>query len=269
MADLSGSLGMWGGGLVISRLVVEYDGAEFRGWARQPGERTVQEELERVLEVLLRRPVKLTVAGRTDAGVHAWGQVASYEGEPVPVRSLNALLPDDVAVLSCEAAPVGFNARFDATSRTYCYRVWTCEARPVLLRRQVWHWAWPLDRAMLDQCAAAIAGEHDYRAFTLGKQPYKSYRRTIVRSHWVDRPGGALEYWIEGDSFTRRMVRSLVAYQLEIARGLHTCDDLRRLLEGAPRAAGGGTAPANGLFLAAVGYDPPIPGTIEFGRSRC
>jgi tRNA pseudouridine38-40 synthase len=229
----------------------------------------VQDEVERALEVMLRRPVKVTVAGRTDAGVHAWGQVASYDGEPVPVRSLNALLPDDVAVLFCEEGPAGFDARFNAISRTYCYRIWTGSARPALLRRRVWHWAWPCDRPLLDECAAAITGKHDFRAFTLSDQLYESYRRTVIRSQWIDRPGGVLEYWIEGDSFTRRMVRSLVAYQLEIVRGLHGLDDLGRLLEGAPRVEGGGTAPAEGLFLAAVGYDPPVASMPEFGEARC
>ncbi|MDQ2734917.1 MAG: tRNA pseudouridine(38-40) synthase TruA, partial [Pseudomonadota bacterium] len=112
---------------MTSRLLIEYDGSGFAGWARQPGARTVQGELERALGVVLRRPegVPLSVAGRTDAGVHAWGQVASYAGEAARVAGLNALLPDDVAVLSCVAAVDGFDARRDATSRAYCYRVLT------------------------------------------------------------------------------------------------------------------------------------------------
>src|SRR3954447_26349595 len=109
--------------MAASRLDIEYDGSAFAGWARQPGQRTVQGELERALAVLLPEPVALTVAGRTDRGVHAWGQVASYTGAPVSLRSLNALLDDDVAVLACTAAAEGFDARGDARSRTYCYRV--------------------------------------------------------------------------------------------------------------------------------------------------
>src|SRR5689334_7606406 len=102
-----------------TRLTIEYDGTAFRGWAKQPGQRTVQGELERALEVVRREPTPLTVAGRTDAGVHAWAQVASHPGEPADARSINALLPDDVAVLASESAPEGFDARSDATSRTY------------------------------------------------------------------------------------------------------------------------------------------------------
>ena len=115
--------------MATARLDIEYDGTAFAGWARQPGRRTVQGELERALAVLLPQPVALTVAGRTDRGVHAWGQVASYEGEPVPITSLNALLPDDVAALACAPAPDGFDARRDARSRTYCYRVLNRRAR--------------------------------------------------------------------------------------------------------------------------------------------
>ena len=125
-----------------SRLLLEYDGTSFAGWARQEGARTVQESVERALAVVLRvAAVRLTVAGRTDAGVHAWGQVASYSGPPVAVRSLNALLPADVAVLSCSEAAPGFDARRDATSRAYCYRVLTREARSALEPgRALW---WP------------------------------------------------------------------------------------------------------------------------------
>src|SRR5437588_5885748 len=117
---------------MTSRLVLEYDGTGFAGWARQPGQRTVQEEVERALSVVLRGPVSVTVAGRTDAGVHALGQVCSYEGDPAAVASLNALLPRDVAALECDAAADGFDARRDATSRDYCYRVLARRVRPAL-----------------------------------------------------------------------------------------------------------------------------------------
>lgn len=250
---------------MISRLVIEYDGGGFKGWAKQPGQRTVQAELEHVLAIVRREPTKLTVAGRTDAGVHAWGQVASYDGEPVPLRSLNALLPDEISVLACDAAGEGFDARGDAVSRTYCYRVWTRAARPALLRGRVWHWSWPYEFATLEACAAAITGTHDFEAFTLSDQPYKSYRRTVSRAQWFERDGGLLEFWIEGESFTRRMVRTLVAYQLETLRGLHTFDDLGRLLDGGHRRDAGNTGPPEGLYLASVGYQPPIPATHPFG----
>ncbi len=249
------------------RLIIEYDGRAFKGWARQPGHRTVQEEVEKAIEIVAGEPATLTVAGRTDAGVHAWGQVASYAGEPVPVRSFNALLPDDVTVLAADAVEDEFDARDDAVSRMYCYRVWTRQARPALLRGRAWHWSWDFDRALLDACAELLVGAHDFEAFTLSDQPYKTYRRTIARTKWVQRPGGLLEFWIEGDSFTRRMTRTLVAYQLETVRGLHTLDEFERLLAGAKRADAGHTAPAEGLYLASVGYPAPLPAAVEFGRA--
>ncbi|HTW12015.1 MAG TPA: tRNA pseudouridine(38-40) synthase TruA, partial [Solirubrobacteraceae bacterium] len=152
---------------MTTRLDIEYDGSGFSGWAFQPEQRTVQGELERALRTVLRRDaVPLTVAGRTDAGVHAWGQVASYEGEAAPLGSLNALLPPDVSVLRCEPARDGFDARHDATSRAYCYRVLVRTGRPALSRGRVLHWTYPVDRSLLERCAARLVGTHDFTAFT-------------------------------------------------------------------------------------------------------
>ena len=241
---------------MTTKLTIEYDGTDFRGWAKQPGQRTVQEELEKALAIVHRVETKLTVAGRTDAGVHAWAQIASYPGDPAPAHRLNALLPDDVSVLASEPAADGFDARADATSRTYCYRVWNRRERPALLRSRVLHFSWEIDHDLLDAAAEALRGERDFRAFTLSDEPYHSYRRTIARAEWIRRER-LLEFWISGDSFTRRMVRSLVSYQLDVARGARSLEDFVRLLEGAPRSEGGSTAPACGLYLASVGYESP------------
>lgn len=238
---------------MTARLTIEYDGRAFRGWAKQPGQRTVEAELETALEVIRREPTKLTVAGRTDAGVHAWGQVASHPGEPARPRSLNALLPDDITVLASEAAAEGFDARQHARSRTYCYRVWNRSERPALLRDRVLWFPYKLDAELLNTCAQSLLGEHDFEAFTLSDEPYKSYRRSILRAEWIVRPR-LTEFWIEGESFTRRMVRSLVSYQLDVARGTRQLERFLELLEGAPREQGGATAAAAGLYLAAVGY---------------
>src|SRR5215210_7228698 len=148
------------------RLDIEYDGTGFAGWARQPGKRTVQDEIERVLAVLLPEPVRLTVAGRTDSGVHASGQVASYDGEPAPLGGLNALLPDDVAITTAEPARDGFDARRDARSRSYSYRVHARRQRsPFEYERALW-WPHRLDRDLLHACAALLPGQHDFTAFT-------------------------------------------------------------------------------------------------------
>ncbi|HLJ02066.1 MAG TPA: tRNA pseudouridine(38-40) synthase TruA [Solirubrobacteraceae bacterium] len=238
-----------------SRLTIEYDGSGFCGWARQPGVRTVQEELERALAVVLRRTerVALTVAGRTDTGVHAWGQVASYEGPPASVRSLNALLPDDVAVLSCVEAPPGFDARRWATSRAYCYRVLARPGRAALEHGRVLHWPGKLDVDALNACATALVGTHDFTAFTPAETYHVRFERDVFGAHW--RPDGScLEFWIEGDTFMRQMIRVLVGTMLQVGSGRRSVEDFVALLSGAPRTAAGPTAPPSGLYLAGVGY---------------
>jgi tRNA pseudouridine38-40 synthase len=204
--------------------------------------------------VLARAPVELTVAGRTDRGVHAWGQVASYAGDPVPVGGANALLPADVAVLSCEAAPDAFDARRDARSRIYCYRVLTRQARSVFETRTALHWPYPLDLSALDACAAALRGTHDFTAFTPTETDHVRFERDVMRAEWLRRDD-LLEFWIEADTFMRHMNRALVGTMLDVAGGRRSVDDFRALLRGAHRAEAGPTAPARGLALAAVRYD--------------
>lgn len=241
---------------MTARLTIEYRGNDFAGWARQPGQRTVQGELERALAVLLRRPVALTVAGRTDAGVHAWRQVASYEDAAVRAGSLNALLPDDVAVLECATVAPGFDARHDATSRAYCYRVQARHARSAFEAGRALHWPRRVDRAALDACAWALAGTHDFTAFTPAETQHVRFTRDVFEALWRPVDGGELlEFWIEADSFLRHMNRVLVGTMLEVAGGLRTVAEFERLLSGRPRSAAGMTAPACGLYLVGVGYD--------------
>jgi len=242
---------------MTARMTIEYDGAEFRGWAKQPGLRTVQEELERALCTVLRREsVQLTVAGRTDTGVHALGQVASYEGEPAPVTALNAVLPDDVAVISCEPAPEGFSARFDATSRAYTYLLLTRRARTALQRGRALHWPHELDLTALNECSFSLVGTHDFTAFTPTETDHVRFERDVYSALWRGSPDGErLEFWIEADTFVRHMNRVLVGTMLEVASGRRTVESFRTLLDGAPRSAAGPTAPAHGLYLAGVGYN--------------
>ncbi len=240
--------------MTTTRLTIEYDGTAFAGWALQPGKRTIRGELENALATVLRRPVALTVAGRTDAGVHAWAQVASHEGEAAPLGSLNALLPPDVTVLASEAAADGFSARHDCTSRAYCYRVLARPARSALARGHALHWSYAIHLETLRQCAAQIVGSHDFRAFTPSDTYHVRFDREVYAAHWRPRDGGLLEFWIEADSFMRHMNRTLVGTMLEVARGRLTPADFARLLEGAPRADAGPTAPARGLYFAGAGY---------------
>ncbi|HEX4806285.1 MAG TPA: tRNA pseudouridine(38-40) synthase TruA [Conexibacter sp.] len=261
-----------------TKLTLEYDGRAFAGWARQPGRRTVQEELERALAVVLRLPseaVAVTVAGRTDAGVHAWGQVASYDGPPARPASLNALLPDDVAVRSAEAVAPGFSARHDATSRAYCYRVLARRERGAFERGRALWWPHPLDRHALDACAAALAGTHDFTAFTPTETEHVRFERDVRWAGWREEAGpGApgptgdvLAFWIEADAFMRNMNRVLVGTMLEVAGGRRSVEDFAALLDGAPRSRAGRTAPPHGLYLAGVGYDGRAVLGAELGRA--
>jgi tRNA pseudouridine38-40 synthase len=244
---------------VTSKLTIEYDGGGFAGWARQPERRTVQEELERALQTILGelaedgRPLRLTVAGRTDAGVHAWGQVASYHHEAVDPARLNGLLAGDVAVLACQPAAPGFDARRDASSRTYCYRVLARRTRSVFERgRALWFPA-RIDRDVLHECAAAVPGRHDFTAFTPSETEHSWFHCDVRRCEWVEE-GDLLELWIEADMFLRHMNRVLVGTMLEVATGLRRVEEFTELLDGRPRAHGGKTAPAHGLALARVDY---------------
>jgi tRNA pseudouridine38-40 synthase len=203
-----------------------------------------------------REPAQLTVAGRTDAGVHARGQVASHPGEPARPEALNALLPPDIRVLASEEAPSGFDARRDALSRTYRYRLLIRPVASPFERRYAMHVPRPVDFDVLDACANALFGTHDFTAFTPTETDHVRFERDVFRAEWVRESEHVLAFWIEADTFMRHMVRVLVGTMLAAARGRYSPDQFRQLLEGAPRSAAAETAPAHALYLEAVKYPP-------------
>jgi tRNA pseudouridine38-40 synthase len=218
----------------------------------------VEQTLGDALATLLGAPPPLSVAGRTDAGVHARGQVVSFsvDAEVEPgrlLRGLNGVLPQDVAVLSAEVAAEEFSARHDARSRTYCYRVlFRAAPSPFLADRALW-WPHPLDEAALADCAASLVGTHDFTAFTPTQTEHVRFERDVLRAEWVH-AGDLLEFWIEADTFMRHMVRVMVGTMLEIGGGRGEPAELRRMLAGMPRSRAGPTAQPQGLCLERVAY---------------
>jgi tRNA pseudouridine38-40 synthase len=235
------------------KLTLEYDGTGFRGWAVQPKLRTVEGELRRALASVFTSYDNLAVAGRTDTGVHALGNVVSVDVDGGPpaeraAEALNTALADDVAVVTAAAATPDFHARHSARSRSYRYRIWRRRAPSPFEQRRAWWYPRPLDEGRLAEAAGLLLGEHDFRAFTPTETQHEVFKRNVLHAQW-HRRGDALELELTADSFLRHMVRTLVGTMIELPP-----ERIAPLLAGRPRSDAGSTAPPWGLYLERVGY---------------
>ena len=238
------------------RLTLEYDGSDFCGWQYQPGQRSVQSEVESALGRLTQQKMAVIAAGRTDSGVHALGQVINFHTDSrlaaeVFVRGANALLPKDIRVLACAEVPESFNARYDARRRTYRYRI--CK-RPVAIGRQ-YAWFLPLDLELtaMQEAASLVEGLHDFRSFCRDDQDLTNHHCQVYRSEWLATDSEYI-FEISANRFLHNMVRILVGTCVEIGRGVLASGAITAILAARDRREAGRTAPAHGLFLLRVTY---------------
>ena len=248
------------------KLVLAYDGSEFSGWQVQPDANTIQGTLASAIGRLTGEKVLPQGSGRTDAGVHALAQVASFAAKsPIPsenlVKALNDILPASIRVLEASEVPLEFHARKSARAKTYRYRIFRGPICPPFLARYVWHYPYLLDEEAVRQAAEQVHGEHDFTSFAAVDPERKkdenngepSNMRHIFSSHW-ERQGDELVYTVRGSGFLHHMVRNLVGTFLLVGKGTLKPDDIRRILEARDRSAAAATAPANGLYLVSVEY---------------
>jgi tRNA pseudouridine38-40 synthase len=245
------------------KLVLAYDGSEFSGWQVQPDAPTIQETLANAIERLTGEKLLPQGSGRTDAGVHALAQVATFAtASPIPVENflsaLNGILPASIRVLEAGEMAADFHARKSARTKTYTYRMYRGAICPPFLARYVWHYPYPLDEAAMGEAAGLVAGEHDFTSFAAvdperGRAEGASNVRQIFRSEWR-REGEEFGYTVRGSGFLHHMVRNLVGTFLLVGKGSLAAEDIARILQERNRSAAGATAPAAGLYLVGVEY---------------
>jgi tRNA pseudouridine38-40 synthase len=241
------------------KLIIEYDGSDYHGWQRQARERTIQGTIEWAIGRITGEKVSLIGSGRTDAGVHALGQVANFRSASalpadVVLRALNALLPEDIVVLDCNTVPAGFHARFDAREKTYCYSLLNRSCPAAVGRQYHWHIRHPLNVPAMKVALTHLTGTHDFTSFQGAGSPRPHTIRTLSAAH-IELPGdGRIAITVSANGFLKHMVRNIVGTLVAVGRGRIVPDDVPAIIEARDRAAAPATAPACGLCLLGVRY---------------
>jgi tRNA pseudouridine38-40 synthase len=241
------------------KIIIEYDGTGYHGWQRQKHERTLQQEIEQALAEMTRSPVKINGSGRTDAGVHALGQVANFqiETELTPnifLKGLNSILPPDIVIKDCQRVDAAFHARYDATSKVYQYRIWNHNLPRAIGRQYAWHIRRKLDAAAMQSATTHLTGSHDFKAFEGTGSPRSHTVRQVTTAAFSETDDGCLIFTIEADGFLRFMVRNIVGTLVDVGLDKIRPDAFREILASKDRRNASATAPAHGLFLLEVGY---------------
>lgn len=243
------------------KLTIEYDGSAYFGWQRQKDPNTIQGTIERAIQRLTGHRIILSGSGRTDAGVHALGQVANFHADTHLAagdigRALNSLLPDDIVILSCDEMPESFHARFDVVSKTYRYCLLNRPLPSAVGRQYAWHIKKPLDVGTMRDALVHLRGIHDFKAFEGAGSPRSHSVRQVMTAELFERNRGGIDFEIEANGFLRHMVRNILGTLVDIGLAKISPDDLGRIRETGNRSKAGITAPAHGLFLVRVNYTP-------------
>jgi tRNA pseudouridine38-40 synthase len=241
------------------KLTIEYDGSAYHGWQRQLGARTIQAEIEQALSTMIRQPVTLIGAGRTDAGVHARGQVANFRCQTALTanifqKGLNSLLPEDVVIRQCCEVAADFHARYSAKSKQYAYHITNRPVRVAIGRQYAWHVLKPLDLQVMQAVVPHLVGTHDFRSFEGVGSPRQHSRRHVIQARLQQTEQSMLVFEIEADGFLRYMVRNIVGTLVAVGLGKLSPEDFPRIIAARDRAQAAATAPAHGLFLMEVRY---------------
>jgi len=241
------------------KLVVEYDGTAYHGWQRQKTDRTIQGEIEKALRTMNGKPINLAGSGRTDAGVHALGQTASFKSAAglspeIYIKGLNSLLPDDIHIKACQWVDPEFHARYNVLSKIYQYRILNRDMPSVMKRHHVWHIRHLLNVEAMQKAASYFVGEHDFKAFEGTGSPRTSTVRHVIRAEIWQATHGQVLFDIEANGFLRYMVRNIVGTLVDVGKGRILAEDVKRILIARDRGLASATAPARGLFLMKVKY---------------